>query len=450
MSGDLEEYTSAVRNALRPAGLLFFGTRGADACSLLELGVPLSVFSLTAPLIGHRSGVCLESLSKTRVDLNTFSLARDDRKVTRQFCATLETELRNATLAVMSYRSSHTLWSTWLASRSVAPHLGLAANLQRAFEHKPWVETELGALPEITTIPWKYFRSTLGSLRELERLFQDTGLVFRKSRGSGGHGCRLVYTTDEVDLLKLRIGVNEVIAVSRYIADALPVTVNACVFPDGSISLHPASGQIVGVDFCSNHPLAFCGSDFAALRYLTPSQLARIERCSRSIGSWLCHYGYRGAFGVDFLVDERHIWFVELNPRFQASSMTAAEIDHSHCRPNQYLTHLGAWLGLPNPDKSCFADIVDQQPSVAKLCLYNRADQAVMTRPCQASSMAHSLQPSEDVWVEPDGLLLTLSLNVPAIDKNGGLFPSVRQKAQAFVEELQYVSTEPSVSTQTG
>jgi hypothetical protein len=78
-------------------------------------------------------------------------------------------------------------------------------------------------------------------------------------------------------------------------------------------------------------------------------------------------HGFRGSFGVDFLVHDGQPLFTEVNPRFQGSTHASAQLDIEAGTPDLPLEHVAAWLGLPAPAQRPLREIVAETPDFAHL-----------------------------------------------------------------------------------
>lgn len=96
--------------------------------------------------------------------------------------------------------------------------------------------------------------------------------------------------------------------------------VTGVVFAE-EVVLYPASVQIVGEPSCTDFPFGYSGNDFPAAEALPPGVVPEARRQARLIGAALGAGGFRGAFGVDFLVGaDGTVMPCEINPRFQNST----------------------------------------------------------------------------------------------------------------------------------
>ncbi len=108
------------------------------------------------------------------------------------------------------------------------------------------------------------------------------------------------------------------VKVSKFI-HGVSVTINACVAAD-NIYVGKPCYQITGEELCTNNLSTTCGNDWGALSFSTKT-LSEINEISQKIGQYLKDKGYKGIFGLDFIVSEKNseVYLVEINPRFVAS-----------------------------------------------------------------------------------------------------------------------------------
>ncbi len=400
-----EQRIREIQKALGDRRLLWFGVRGADAAPLAVLPQFDGAFSIIGPLgTDLPYDVCLETLTRQRVDLDTYDIDSDNSKNLELLRRRLYDALHEpAALAV--YRPSRFLSSVYFPRMDHTLYLGLFHERQAPFEHKPWVETELRdhGLP---TLPWSYYadhdRQTL--LTALEK----GPLVIRASRSDGGAGIVLARTPEDIDHIAPRHD-DSFLAACPYIANAKPLNINACVYPKGKVSLHAASIQLIGDPDLTTRRFGYCGNDFAAIRDLETPEIMAFEKYVRAIGEWLFSRGYLGAFGIDALLDDSgRFYIVEINPRFQGSSWAAADIDRALDRPDMYLNHVAAFLGLDPPGEMPLTELVAQQPLLS-LIIYHNCGGHRMSIPsldCRNPLLkAMDLVPAPSVSVAPDAAL---------------------------------------------
>lgn len=108
------------------------------------------------------------------------------------------------------------------------------------------------------------------------------------------------------------------VKVSKFI-HGIPATVNACV-AGTDIYVGKPCYQITGEELCTNNRSTTCGNDWGALS-LSAKASGEINEISQKIGQYLKDKGYRGIFGLDFIISEKNddVYLIEINPRFVAS-----------------------------------------------------------------------------------------------------------------------------------
>lgn len=357
----------AVIEALGDRELIWSGLRGDDAESLSDLPQFAGSFSIVAAYQSRplKSSVAYEDLSGRRVDLETWDI--DDH-----LDAPASTEFRWALMRAMSgscalvpYRPSNFQSAVAFARQAHCLYLGLFGAHQSAFEHKPWVETSVRALG-VPSISWTYIADE--EQLDAERLLIDGPVMLRRSRTSGGEGIVKVSTVDELEALWPR-GKESFVSVSHFIPDGLPVNVGATVWERG-VTVHLPSVQLIGIPVCTTRPFGYCGNDFSAAKELGAELLESVEASTKVIGEWLHQHGYRGTFGVDYLVHGERALFTEVNARFQGSTRASARLALELDAPCLLLEHIAAHLGLPVPDGPSLIRRVNDAPDLAQFVVH--------------------------------------------------------------------------------
>jgi hypothetical protein len=338
------------------------------------------------------SGYALEGISGIRVDLDAYDIDQDpDERSLGIFRTQILRELASPSVA-FTYRPSRFLSSICFSRTSSCEYLGMFNDHQWAFEHKPWVEGSMARLG-IPRVGWRFVAD---EDRDFVRPLLARGpVVLRRSHSSGGRGLTLVHDDDELER-HWPTEQEAFVSVAPFIDNATPVNVGAVVW-DRDVTVHYPSVQLIGIPELTSIPFGFCGSDFAAVSSLSSSAIDEVEQSTRRIGSWMQAHGYRGAFGVDFLVKDDRALFMEVNPRFQGSTNLSCRIslqmsesclmtDHlaalMHMRPLQAQEPLGSRVRncppvaqfvqhLPPPSRSTisgykYAQALSQTPSFVK------------------------------------------------------------------------------------
>jgi len=365
---DRKTLLDEVSNRLGHVQLVWFGTRGDDVESVTDLDQLSAAYSIISRY-RHRStidSIALEDLTGARVDLDTFDIDGDLHSDAMNAFRRDVLKTLSRPSAVFTYRPSTFLSAACFARQEKCRYLGMFHDHQSAFEHKPWVETEIANLG-IPLINWTYVADDdqLQTLR-----FLDEGpVILRRSRTNGGVG---LVRIDEPSTLKTHWPIEDeaYVSVAPYIDGGLPVNVNAVVWHDG-ITVHPASVQLIGVPECTTRPFGYCGNDFAAATDLERSQLSTMDDSVRAIGEWLRRFGYLGGFGVDFLIDRNGVpLFTEVNPRLQGSTHASSQLSVEWGTSCILLEHIAAFLGISAPSGSSLVEFAAADPHLAHFVVH--------------------------------------------------------------------------------
>lgn len=170
-------------------------------------------------------------------------------------------------------------------------------------------------------------------------------LVIQLPRGFGGNHTYLVR-----DGAALRAALAQHAGrrgrVTRYIPGKT-LTINACVTRYGVVSSAPFY-QLTGLPECTVYPLGACGNDWGIDR-LEDGVLAQVYDATERTGRYLSEHGYRGIFGLDFVVgrDDRRVYVVECNPRLVASVPLYTRLQLLHGQLPLLLLHIAELAEAP-------------------------------------------------------------------------------------------------------
>lgn len=355
--------------------LVWSGIRGEDVESLSDLPQLAASFSI----IGrndHRLGVeslAHEDITCVRPDLELYDI--DDHIVEESAREFRAAHLRTlaAPSAIVPYRSSNFISAIWLARQDRCLHLGLFGAHELMFEHKPFVESSLRRLG-IETIPWTYVADE-DQLSLISKLARGP-LVLRRSRTSGGEGFVVVRDVDE--LLTMWPSIPErFVSVAPLLEGALPLNVGATLWPNGTTTVHHPSVQLIGIPTCVTRRFGYCGNDFALAKHLAPTIIDHIETMTAQVGTWLHRHGYVGTYGVDLMVHNDRLLFVEVNPRFQGSTSASNRIDVALQDSCLLLEHVAAHLGIePAAATRPLRSRVAESPPLSQIAVHNVGEAA--------------------------------------------------------------------------
>lgn len=148
-----------------------------------------------------------------------------------------------------------------------------------------------------------------------QEIFQDfdSKYVIQSQSSQGGSGTFIIKSKE--DLIQLNEEENYMI--TKYCKNNIPVNIHVLI-ASKKIYLLPGSIQIIQEE---NHKLAYKGYDFIAYQNIHSDLIKKIEKYATAIAEKLQKWGYRGLCGIDSIIYNDEIYFMEINARFQNSSI---------------------------------------------------------------------------------------------------------------------------------
>jgi len=258
-------------------------------------------------------------------------------------------------------------------------------NMKTYFDNKVRLYSNLEEL-SMPRIPGKISCPGKHSFSEL---VEELGMPFvvQFPYGSSGKFTFIVRGKEEYDYLLEKYSQDE--AVIRKYIDGVSLNVNAVIVSGEKgvriLSLFP-SVQIIGVPECSNFSSAFCGNDYVQSGQLDEDILQQVRRCVKITGKWMFLGGYRGIFGMDFLVEGNTVYPVEINPRFQNSTAFHNGLDVASGRAEKslFLLHIAEFCrGKDRVMKEYLDGISEEDISAsvqgAQLIIHNKDKTKIVT-----------------------------------------------------------------------
>lgn len=175
---------------------------------------------------------------------------------------------------------------------------------------KLWLKNQVTLTPNI-----QIFGSEI-SFPTLQKIFYGSdAFVIQQDFSSGGHSTYIFNSENEKNILN-KIELTRLYLVTPYFKNAIPLNFHGVIYNDG-FQLYPPSVQIVQME---NDQLIYKGGDFVAVKSLPDNILMSAKIYAQDICEKLRGIGYLGVCGIDFIVAEDTVYFMEINPRFQAST----------------------------------------------------------------------------------------------------------------------------------
>jgi len=176
----------------------------------------------------------------------------------------------------------------------------------------------------------------------------DGPFVVQPPVGSSGENTYFVNNETDFERVKDILEPSQRVKLSKYLP--VPSLNGHCVVlktREGlrSIAACP-SVQIVGTYGCTNRAEIYCGNDFSAANRVPKSIREEICTIMEKIGLFMGAKGFLGLFGMDFLLDGDKVLALEINPRFQGSTMLLSLLQVDRGEVPLVALHVMQFMGL--------------------------------------------------------------------------------------------------------
>jgi hypothetical protein len=163
----------------------------------------------------------------------------------------------------------------------------------------------------------RFYYKDPGGFKDLTKTH---GLPFVMAGSLSDSGNHVFFINNEAEYKKSLFKIpGPVIRIERFITDALPLSQFAVVFADANVVCYQPSVQFI-TNATQPNNFEFVGSEYNIDGLITTKIKEELVRTTRRIGKFLCSKGYLGMFGCDYILSHKHIYFMELNPRYHAST----------------------------------------------------------------------------------------------------------------------------------
>jgi predicted ATP-grasp superfamily ATP-dependent carboligase len=176
----------------------------------------------------------------------------------------------------------------------------------------------------------------------------DGPFVVQPPVGSSGDNTYFIF--NEVDFGEVGdiLGTELRVKMSKYLP--VPSLNGHCVILRTSEGLRAIavcpSVQIVGIHGCTRRDEIYCGNDFAAAERVPKSVREEVCDIMEKIGLFMGRKGFLGIFGMDFLLNDDEILALEINPRFQGSTMMLSLLQMDRREIPVSALHVMQFMGL--------------------------------------------------------------------------------------------------------
>ena len=192
--------------------------------------------------------------------------------------------------------------------------------LKNLFDNKIYLRNHILPSLSLKKIPGETLPLKKLQYRALVKKWGEK-FVIQFAYGSSGDHTFIVKTKTECEEIKHSFPSQDV-NITRYI-DSIPLNINACILsypirPDVVVS--SPSIQIVGASEATYYPTIYCGNDYRAIKRVDGIIIKEVYSITKRIGLFMASFGFRGVFGLDFLVYKGYPYVIEINPRLQNST----------------------------------------------------------------------------------------------------------------------------------
>ena len=219
----------------------------------------------------------------------------------------------------------------------------------------------------------KYFpdfhlKGTVGNLGDLnfKVMEKELSLPFVVQFGHGWAGKTTFFIKNELDWENLKEKFPQtLVKVTKYLNNSFTILNNCCIYKE-SVLVGPPAIQLSGIPELSENKFITCGRQWPAID-LSKEDENIINSVSEKVGLLMAKEGYRGFFGLDFLIDKNtgKIFLSENNARFTASTPFYTKLELGMQSIPLMIYHLASFFSL-HIDISYNPHIVGSQIIVRK------------------------------------------------------------------------------------
>ena len=238
------------------------------------------------------------------------------KSITNFLVETINVELKQGPLKLFFY--SDKIAEQLLAR---APHLKEYIINKYDIEFLKFIENKTYAhLWASNIMPIIEFTELFGSecnYKQISQKFKSSDkFIVQENYSSGGTGTFLL-TKENEKAITSKLCNHKCYKISPYYERAYSVNAHIIITNDYISVLSPSIQLIENV----NNRLLYKGADFISYENVPSEVKASILQYAKKMGKSLYNIGYTGVCGLDLLVSDGIVYFMEINPRFQASSI---------------------------------------------------------------------------------------------------------------------------------
>lgn len=165
-------------------------------------------------------------------------------------------------------------------------------------------------------------------------------LVLQTHFGWAGNS---TYFATSWDQIKDKISPNVIVKYSPFIKDGYSLLNNCCLTRQGLIQSPPAL-QYTGIKPYTSNPFTTVGRQWPSMSSVKINN--QVKKITDDFAAILDHVGYKGFFGLDFIVNKNKVYLLECNPRLTASFAFYTTIEKKLKLTPLFYFHLAEFLKL--------------------------------------------------------------------------------------------------------
>lgn len=191
----------------------------------------------------------------------------------------------------------------------------------------------------------------LHDFKTAEKYFQKGGkCVIQLPRGFSGNSTFLLEGKDDFDKLADRLGGRRA-KIAKYLSGET-FTINGCI-GSGDVYVGKPIYQITGLTDFNGNKLGTSGNDYVYAKKLSSAARKKIFDYTKKIGRSMGKEGYKGIFGLDFIVGENGaVDLIEINPRLVGSIPVYTKLQLENGEVPFLSMHLKGFIGNGDPRES--------------------------------------------------------------------------------------------------
>ncbi len=153
--------------------------------------------------------------------------------------------------------------------------------------------------------------------------------IIQSDIASGGYQTFLMDEDNETEIAE-KLADDEEYLVSSYYEKNIPVNIHAVIY-EQEILLTQGSVQVMGVD---RNRMLYRGADYIAYRNIDLGVRKQFVEDAEILCKEIQKLGYRGILGIDAIIVDGIAWILEVNNRFQASTILINKVLQENALPS--------------------------------------------------------------------------------------------------------------------